>query len=89
MAVSHNITVYSLDLCPNCEILKEFLREKGLSFSERDLSTAEALAELRINGVFVREAPVLRCGDRFLVSARMFSASGLDTDTVLSFLEGA
>jgi len=88
MAGSSDITVYSLELCPKCEILKEFLKERGLSFRERDLSTAEALADLRINGVFVREAPVLRKGDRFLVSGDMFSASGLRTDTVSSFLEG-
>ncbi|MDI6898435.1 MAG: glutaredoxin family protein [Methanolinea sp.] len=88
MPGSHDIIVYSLESCPNCEILKEFLIGRGLSFSERDLSTAEALADLRINGVFVREAPVLRNGDRFLVSGDMFAASGLRTDTVLSFLEG-
>ncbi len=88
MAGSQNITVYSLELCPNCEILKEFLKKRGLSYSERDLSTAEALADLRINGVFVREAPVLQCGDRFLTSGDLFTGSGLRTDTVLSFIEG-
>ncbi|MEM2124168.1 MAG: glutaredoxin domain-containing protein, partial [Methanolinea sp.] len=55
MAISHDITVYSLETCPNCEILKDFLKERGLSYSEQDLSTAEALAELRVNGIFVRE----------------------------------
>jgi len=67
---------------------EKFLKERGLSYSEQDLSTAEALADLRINGVFVREAPVLRCGDRFLASGDMFTVSGLRTDTVLSFIEG-
>jgi glutaredoxin len=88
MAGSHNITVYSLELCPHCEILKNFLEERGVSYSERDLSTAEALADLRINGVFVREAPVLQCGNRFLVSDDMFNGSGLREEIVLSFIEG-
>lgn len=89
MASSHGITVYSLETCPNCEILKDFLKERGLSYSEQDLSTAEALAELRVNGVFVREAPVLRRGDRFLTSGEMFSPAGLRKDIVLAFLEGS
>ncbi|MCQ8893225.1 MAG: glutaredoxin family protein [Methanolinea sp.] len=86
MTNTDNIIVYSLELCPNCEILKKFLKEKEISFIERDLSTAEAMAHLRINGVFVREAPVLQRGDKFLTTDALFSGSGLRTEAVLSFI---
>ena len=37
------LIVYTLEYCPNCEILKGFLKTGGYAFTERDLSTAESL----------------------------------------------
>jgi hypothetical protein len=54
-------------------MLKEYLKNKGIPFSERDMSSAESLTDLRVNGVFVMEAPVLRGGDTFLTSDDLFS----------------
>ena len=59
------LIVYTLEKCPHCVMLKNSLKKGGYTFSERDLSTAEALTELRVNGVFVNEAPVLQRGDDF------------------------
>ena len=41
------LIVYSLETCPHCVILKNSLKKGGYAFSERDLSTAEALTELQ------------------------------------------
>jgi glutaredoxin len=68
-----SLILYTLEDCPNCEMLKEYLKKKGIPFSERDMSTAESLTDLRVNGVFVMEAPVLRGGDTFLTSDDLFS----------------
>ena len=54
------LILYTLEFCPNCDMLKGFLKKGGYTFIERDLSTAESLTELRLNGVFVNEAPVLQ-----------------------------
>jgi len=66
------LILYTLENCPNCEVLKEYLKKKGIPFTERDLSDAESLTDLRVNGVFVMEAPVVRGGDTFLTSEDLF-----------------
>ncbi len=83
------VTVYRLEFCPNCETLKAYLKERGVKFSEEDLSSAAALTELRINGVFVSEAPVLRKGNTFLTSAELFCGGEVNRDAVDALLTGA
>lgn len=82
------LIVYTLEFCPNCDTLKQFLKQKTAPYQERDLSTAESLTELRINGIFVNEAPVLQQEDRFLTSSDMFAAGTLQEEIVRAFIEG-
>lgn len=88
MPKSLQLIVYTLDHCPNCELLKGFLKKSGLTYSERDLSSAESLTELRINGVFVNEAPVLQKRDDFYTSADLFPAGKLDTEHLSRLISG-
>ena len=57
--------VYSTKSCPKCEQLKAALVKAGIAFENIDMSTPEALTELRINGVFTLSAPVLQEEDNF------------------------
>lgn len=82
MAEDLHFIVYTLEFCPNCERLKACLTAKGLSYEEQDMSTAESLTELRVNGVFVNEAPVLRLGDDFYTSADLFAAGSVLEDII-------
>ena len=82
------LIVYTLEHCPNCELLKSFLKKSGYQFTERDLSTAESLTELRINGVFVNEAPVLQKSSDFYTSADLFPAGKLDGDHISRLISG-
>ena len=82
------LIVYTLEHCPNCEQLKGFLKKSGLSYNERDLSSAESLTELRVNGVFVNEAPVLQKSDDFYTSADLFPLGKLDTEHITRLLSG-
>ena len=52
------------------------------------MSTAESLTELRINGIFVREAPVLQNGDNFLTSHDLFSVGHVREENVTQLLAG-
>jgi hypothetical protein len=70
-------------------MLKNSLKKGGYAFSERDLSTAEALTELRVNGVFVNEAPVLQRGEDFYTTADLFPAGMLDDKKLGTILSGA
>jgi hypothetical protein len=55
---------------------------------ERDLSTAESLTELRVNGVFVNEAPVLQKNSEFYTSADIFPAGKLDGEHLVTLISG-
>ena len=64
--------VYSTKTCPKCEQLKQALEKAGFSFENLDMTTPEALTELRINGVFTLSAPVLQVEDRFYTVEELF-----------------
>jgi hypothetical protein len=53
------------------------------------MASAEALTELRINGVFVQEAPVLQKGDAFYTSADLFTGGALREDLVAGLIAEA
>lgn len=82
------VKVYSLENCPHCAELKDFLEGEGIPFAEEDMASAGPLAELRIHGVFVREAPVLRVGERFLVTRDLFPGGRLNKELLKGLLEG-
>ena len=79
--------VYTLDFCPRCEILKEFLASRNLEFSIEDMSTAASLTELRVNGVFVSEAPVLQKGKKFLTTKELFGGSDNVNESAIAALQ--
>ena len=57
--------LYTLEHCPNCLQLKSKLIACGYEFTERPMDTAESITEMRVNGCFAMEAPVLQCDDKF------------------------
>ncbi|MDD1736295.1 MAG: glutaredoxin family protein [Methanothrix sp.] len=69
--------VYSTPSCPRCEQLKAALEKAGVSFENHDMSTPEALTELRINGVFTLSAPVLQADEKFYTTEELFSGESL------------
>ncbi|KKU10169.1 MAG: Glutaredoxin [Candidatus Woesebacteria bacterium GW2011_GWB1_45_5] len=40
-----NVTVYSTTTCPYCKMLKDYLKEKGLAFTEKLVDTDDAARE--------------------------------------------
>jgi glutaredoxin len=88
MSNKPEIIIYTLENCPNCELLKDYLREKGAAFDLRDMQDPAALTELRINAVFVREAPVLQKGKTFLTSADLFAKGAVKEDALDPILKG-
>ena len=72
-----HLTVYSTAACPRCEQLKAALKKAGLHFENQDMSTPEALTELRVNGVFTLMAPVLQADDSFYTVEELFKGEAL------------
>ncbi|HUU75562.1 MAG TPA: glutaredoxin family protein [Methanoregulaceae archaeon] len=89
MADNIDVIIYTLEFCPNCELLKEYLKNQEIPFSEQDMSSAESLTDLRVNGVFVQEAPVLRKDSRFLTSVEMFHTGTIREDVIKKLIEGS
>ncbi|MDI9616459.1 MAG: glutaredoxin family protein [Methanothrix sp.] len=69
--------IYTTPDCPRCEQLKAFLESRGVSFEVVDMTTAEALTELRVNGVFTMSAPVLEMNGRFYTTGDLFDGDRL------------
>jgi len=78
------LVIYSTPTCPRCEQLKSALKKAGIVYENEDMSTPEALTELRINGVFTLSAPVLQAGERFYTVDELFAGEALiDLATIL------
>ena len=71
------IKVYTTEICPNCKKVKEFLAAEGEAYEEVDITTAEALTELRMQGVFTLVTPVVQVGSTFLTDNDLFNGDEL------------
>ncbi len=80
------IRVYTTEICPRCKQLKDILKSEKLDYEEMDMSTAEALTELRVNGIFTASAPVLQVEDEFITSNDLFDGNGINKDSLKEFL---
>ncbi|MGC9443347.1 MAG: glutaredoxin family protein [Candidatus Methanospirareceae archaeon] len=81
------IKVYTTKVCPNCKLVKEFLAAEGEQVEEVDITTAEALTELRMAGVFTMTTPVVQIGPRFLTSEVLFDGDVLRKDMLKAALK--
>lgn len=75
-----NMIVYETKTCPKCRALEAAM--PVWSFKTVDMSTPQALTELRINGVFTLSAPVLQIGDQFYTTEDLFRGEDLDVEKV-------
>ena len=74
--------VYTLENCPNCEILKKGLTQNNITYHECDMASVESLTEMRMNGIFVREAPVLQLGTKFFTSGDLFHEGRIKEEVI-------
>ncbi len=80
------ILIYSTRNCPNCRVLKQFLANKNVPFTEVDMATPAALTELRINGLFTMTAPVLQVGNKFHTYNELFTQDRINHSMLESIL---
>ncbi len=76
------IRVYTTEICPNCKKVKEFLAVEGEAYEEVDMTTAEALTELRMKGVFTLITPVVQIGSVFLTHNDLFNGDELRKERI-------
>jgi glutaredoxin len=80
------IIIYTTETCPKCEQLKKLLKSNNISFKEADMSTPEALTELRVNGVFDVTAPILQIDEKFLTTDELFDGGEVDSNAISDIL---
>ncbi len=80
------ILIYSTRNCPNCRVLKQFLANKNVPFTEVDMATPAALTELRMNGLFTMTAPVLQVGNKFHTYNELFTQDRINHSMLESIL---
>ena len=71
------ITMYSTEWCPDCRRAKNFLKERGVEFTEVNIeqdATGEAIVIQANNGK--RKVPTLKVGERFFACSP-FNAQAL------------
>ncbi len=81
------IRVYTTKICPNCKKVKEFLAVEGEEYEEVDITTAEALTELRMNGVFTLITPVVQIGSVFLTHNDLFNGDELRKERIKELIK--
>ncbi|CAD7767124.1 MAG: hypothetical protein DNFNHJIP_00531 [Candidatus Argoarchaeum ethanivorans] len=81
-----NIRVYTTGVCPNCKQLKQALGKQNKTYQEVNMTTAEALTELNMNGVFTLSAPVLQIKNKFYTHDKLFKDDNLDGELLNEIL---
>jgi len=62
------VTIYSAPTCPYCRAAKEFFKEKGLAFVDRDVvNDNAAYEEMKEVSGGARSVPVIVVGDQILL----------------------
>ncbi len=76
------VIVYSATMCGHCLKLKDFLDSNNIAFEEKNIGTAEYLTELRVNGCFSMQAPILRIRERFITDKELFEGEEIRGEVV-------
>ena len=64
---THKVTVYSTPTCVYCSLAKQFLKEKGVAFTEYDVSADESKAEEMMERSGQLGVPVIDVDGRIIV----------------------
>lgn len=72
------ITLYETPNCPRCKQIAAWLDKHVPAYAIADLIRPHVLAELRTEGIFSMEAPIVRNGDAFYLASDLFPGDVLD-----------
>ncbi|MCS3923742.1 glutaredoxin family protein [Methanosalsum natronophilum] len=76
------IIVYTTQVCPKCNKLKEILKTHNIEYQESDMTSPDALTELRVNGVFSVTAPVLQVDNKFYTHEELFHGNAVKKEII-------
>jgi len=62
------LVLYTTSQCPDCKRIKEYMNTNYIKYEEKILN-AEALTDLRIDGIFQCCAPILKTDSEYIFGA--------------------
>jgi glutaredoxin 3 len=62
-----NVTVYTTPTCPYCNMVKQFLSQQGVAFTEKDVSVNQAAAMDMVRRTGQQGVPVTEIGGQFVI----------------------
>jgi len=78
------ITIYTVENCPKCEMLKSVVSYPGMVIE--DMSQPATMATLRCNNVFTLAAPILEINGKFLTVDQLFNKDDLNIELLSKLL---
>lgn len=67
MSQTPQVTLYSAEWCGYCHVTKDYLRKKGIPFTEKDVDSDPAVAQEAVELSGQMGIPVLHIGDEVIV----------------------
>lgn len=61
------ITIYSTPTCGFCHMLKSYLKDKSISFTEKDITTDSDAYKTVVNNTGMAAVPVMEVGKKFVI----------------------
>lgn len=61
------VTIYSTPTCGFCHMAKEYFRDKGIAYTERDLTTDQKALAFVLEKVGQAVTPIITVGDEVIV----------------------
>lgn len=71
--VASYITLYTTPSCPRCHVIRDALDRAKAVYEVKDMTDPAVLTDLRVAGIVVAAAPVLRVGDNLYTVDALFS----------------
>lgn len=80
------ITVYKTQSCPRCRLLMQWLDDHSIPFQTKSLESPEVITDLRLEGCFQMEAPILQIGETYYSAGWLFAGAMLETGKIAEAL---
>ena len=81
--------LYSVPDCPRCHQVAVWLLAHGIVFQNRNLANSNVLTDLRLDGEFSLQAPILKIGGIYHPSGWLFDGDRLREEKLQKALEEA
>jgi glutaredoxin len=76
--MTSNIIVYTLPICPNCDVFKSTLTNNDVKYITKDLEDDETRMELLMDCVTLVEAPIIKIDNQYFDPSSAYKELGIN-----------